>query len=57
MLWKLVPTRFRPVTVRAARNAAHSVESERARRLDDARTMRDLQRLAPAATRPAAQNG
>lgn len=27
----------------AARNAAHSVEAEQARRIDDARTMRDLQ--------------
>jgi hypothetical protein len=29
----------------AARNAAHSVEADRARRLDDARTMRDLQNI------------
>jgi len=29
----------------AARNAAHSVEAERARRLEDARTMRDLQSI------------
>ena len=35
----------------AARNAAHSVEAERARRLEDARTMRDLQGI-PAAVRP-----
>ena len=32
----------------AARNAAHSVEAEQARRLEDARTMRDLQGI-PAA--------
>jgi hypothetical protein len=32
----------------AARNAAHSVEAEHARRLEDARTMRDLQGI-PAA--------
>ena len=35
----------------AARNAAHSVEAERARRLEDARTMRDLQGI-PGATGP-----
>jgi hypothetical protein len=35
----------------AARNAAHSVEAERARRLEDARTMRDLQGI-PAVARP-----
>jgi hypothetical protein len=35
----------------AARNAAHSVEAEQARRLDDARTMRDLQGI-PAVARP-----
>ena len=35
----------------AARNAAHSVEAEQARRLDDARTMRDLQGI-PAAVQP-----
>jgi hypothetical protein len=29
----------------AARNAAHSVEAEQVRRLDDARTMRDLQSI------------
>jgi hypothetical protein len=29
----------------AARNAAYSVEAERARRLEDARTMRDLQSI------------
>lgn len=34
----------------AARNAAHSVEAEQARRLDDARTLRDLQRIPPHGT-------
>lgn len=34
----------------AARNAAHSVEAEQARRLEDARTMRDLQGI-PTASR------
>ena len=34
----------------AARNAAHSVEAQQARRLDDARTLRDLQRIPPAGT-------
>ena len=29
----------------AARNAAHSVEAEQVRRLEDARTMRDLQSI------------
>jgi hypothetical protein len=35
----------------AARNAAYSVEAERARRLEDARTMRDLQGI-PTAVPP-----
>jgi hypothetical protein len=35
----------------AARNAAHSVEAEQARRLEDARTMRDLQSI-PAVRAP-----
>jgi len=35
----------------AARNAAHSVEAEHSRRLDDARTMRDLQGI-PTTVRP-----
>lgn len=32
----------------AARNAAHSMEDRRTRELDDARTLRDLRKLAPA---------
>ena len=39
----------------AARNAAHSVEAEQARRLDDARTMRDLHSIDP--TSPGASRG
>ena len=34
----------------AARNAAYSVQAERVRRLDDARTIRDLQRIPLAQT-------
>jgi hypothetical protein len=42
----------------AARNAAHSVEAERSRELEDARTMRDLHNLTPiTATGRAAQRG
>jgi len=37
----------------AARNAAHSVQAERARQIDDARTLRDLQKIPPAVLEPA----
>jgi hypothetical protein len=36
----------------AARNAAHSVKAEQARRLDDARTLRDLQGIPMAQGKP-----
>jgi hypothetical protein len=36
----------------AARNAAHSVKAEQARRLDDARTLRDLQGIPMAQRKP-----
>jgi hypothetical protein len=41
----------------AARNAAHSVEAEHARRLDDARTMRDLQSIPNARPQTGAARG
>lgn len=40
----------------AARNAAHSVEAAKARRLDDARTIRDLQRVPRGSTRREAKD-
>ena len=40
---------------RAALNAAHSMEVNRSRRIDDVRTMRDLARIPSADLRTAAQ--
>jgi hypothetical protein len=41
----------------AARNAAHSVEAEQARRLEDSRTMRDLQSIPTVRPRSGAARG
>jgi hypothetical protein len=41
----------------AARNAAHSVEADHARRLEDARTMRDLQSIRAVPPRTGAARG
>jgi hypothetical protein len=38
----------------AVRNAAHSMHVERTREIDDARTLRDLQKIPAANTAPAA---